>query len=55
MPRDDFSKRRRKLAEKDEDRWLFFVLPFDVALEEVVQAIIYSFKNKESRPVNHSY
>ena len=27
MPRDDFSKRRRKLAEKDEDRWLFWFFP----------------------------
>jgi hypothetical protein len=27
MPRDDFSKRRRKLAEKDEDRWLFSFFP----------------------------
>ena len=27
MPRDDFSKRRRKLAEKDEDRSLFWFFP----------------------------
>ena len=26
-PRDDFSKRRRRLAEKDEDRWLFWFSP----------------------------
>ena len=27
VPRDDFSKRRRKLAEKDEDRLLFWFFP----------------------------
>lgn len=27
MPRDDFSKRRRKLAEKDENRSLFWFFP----------------------------
>ena len=27
MPRDDFSKRRRKLHQKDEDRWLFWFFP----------------------------
>ena len=27
MPRDDFSKRRRKLHRKDEDRWLFWFFP----------------------------
>ena len=27
MPDDDFSKRRRKLAEKDKDRWLFWFFP----------------------------
>ncbi len=27
IPRDDFSKRRRRLAEKDADRWLFWFFP----------------------------
>ena len=44
MPEDDFARRRRKLAEKDEDRFLFWFFSFGVALEKVFQAVIYSFK-----------